>query len=468
LQHVPVRESRARASRAARTALALAIAIAATACDRSPARPDVLLVTVDTLRPDHLSLYGHSRPTSPHIDRLFAEAAVFERAYATEANTPPSVVSLLSGLHPQDHRVRIFYQLIPDEIRILPDLLPPEYQTAGFVSNIVLTDEAIGLAGRFDHYDDFVDELESYRGVFERRAGRTTDAALTWLREDRDPGRPLLLWVHYIDPHGPYDAPPDKPASFSHEGRRAVGAARIQRYQLKPGVDDALDYVDRYDEEIAYMDAQVGRLLDGYARTRPLEEALVILTADHGETMLERAIWFMHGHQVFEEIVRVPLLLRGPGVQSGRRGELVSGIDVAPTVLRFVGVEPPPNLRGRVLLAPSNDENRFVYAEATLGVRQWRTAVGRRHKWALLRTPGDRVSQRRYYDLERDPGERLPRSWAASDPPPPAFLERIAGDPEAAGRPLESSKGVRIDAPKVSPRADEADLERLRALGYVE
>ena len=112
---------------------------------------DILLVTVDTLRPDHLGIYGYARATSPNLDRWFADGAIFERAYATEANTPPSVVSILTGLLPQEHRVRLFYQLLPQETRLVSELLPPAYQTAAFVSNIVLTDEALGAAGRFDH-----------------------------------------------------------------------------------------------------------------------------------------------------------------------------------------------------------------------------------------------------------------------------------------------------------------------------
>ncbi len=115
----------------------------------------------------------------------------------------------------------------------------------------MLTDESIGIARRFDHYDDFVDERESKRLVFERNASRTTDAALSWLREERDPGRPLFLWIHYIDPHGPYRVPTEEGPRFSHEGGRPLESERVHRFQLEPGVTDALDYVDRYDEEVA-------------------------------------------------------------------------------------------------------------------------------------------------------------------------------------------------------------------------
>lgn len=151
------------------------------------AGPSSLPVTVDSLRADHLGLYSYSRATSPHLDGWFADALVFDRAYATEATTAPSVAGILTGRLPQSHGVRLFYQLIPDGVPTLADALGRAgYQTAAVVSNVVLTDEAIGLGDRFDHYDDFVDEPEGARPVFERNARRTTDAALRWLRSARD------------------------------------------------------------------------------------------------------------------------------------------------------------------------------------------------------------------------------------------------------------------------------------------
>ncbi len=237
---------------------------AASGCRGAPG--DVLLVSVDTQRADRVGLYGYERETTPHLDRWFADGAVYLRAYATSASTTPSVVSLLSGRPPHRHGVRLLLQLLPDELDLVTDHLPDRYQSAAFVSNAVLTDESLGIARRFDHYDDFVDEREPNLLAFERNASRTTDAALSWLREERDPRRPLFLWIHYIDPHGPYRPPTKAGPRFSHEGERPLESERVHRFQLEPGVTDALDYVDRYDEEVAYVDAQVGRLLEGYAR----------------------------------------------------------------------------------------------------------------------------------------------------------------------------------------------------------
>ena len=441
------------------------------ACSPQPAG-DILLITVDTLRPDHLGLYGNERATSPNVDRHFSDAAIFERSYATNANTSPSVVSILTGQLPHDHGVRKFYQLVSDDVRLVTDLLPVAYQTAAFVSNIVLTDEAMGIARYFDHYDDHVDELESNRKIFERRASRTTDAALLWIAEHRDPEHPLFLWVHYIDPHGPYRAPSTETSSFDHEGLVAFEPKRIHPYQLEPGVDDALDYVDRYDEEIAYMDVAVGRLLDGYGVHRELDEALLIFAADHGESMIEHERWFTHGYQVYEEIILTPLMIRGPGVEPGRRDALVSGIDLVPTILRFASVRPDVALDGVALQRRAAvPKDRIVFAEGGSSTYLLRAAIRGDQKWVALAQAGERrIQDRRYYDLGADPAEQNPQRWDPLDldEAPLALIDLFDRDPDPGGLPQDFPAGLRIDAPKVAPRADAEAIERLRALGYVE
>jgi arylsulfatase len=446
---------------------------------------DILLITVDTLRADHLGIYGYGRETSPEIDRFFLDGTIVERAYSTEANTTPSVVSILTGLLPQDHRVRLLYQLPPEDLRFIPNLLPDAYQTAAFVANIVLTDEAIGLAQHFDHYDDYIDEnvSEGGIGVWERSARRNTDAALAWLHTQRDSTRPLFLWIHYIDPHAPYRPPDDGPRRFTHEGTRPVADSPISRAVKEPGVTDALAYVDRYDEEIAFMDAEVGRLLKGYGRHDDLDRALVLLTADHGESMLEHEWWFAHGYHVYEGIVRVPLLVRGPGVPRRRIAGPCSGIDVAPTVLAFAGTSPPPGSPGVDLRGPlACADERVVYTEAAfpLGpmfveqkngakIGVWRAAIRHDQKWMMgLPWSKREVVETRHYDLQADPEEQNPDRSAPLDAVAMELRARIAADPDPGGVPEALRKGITINAPKVAPRATDVQRERLRALGYVE
>jgi len=451
----------------------------------SEPRPgDVVLVTVDTLRADHMGLYGYARPTTPFIDGFFGKGLVVERAYATEANTSPSVVSILTGLLPQEHRVRLLYQLLPEGVALIPDLLPDTYQSAAFVANVVLTDEAIGMARHFDHYDDFIEDDVGAPGavVYERNARRNTDAALRWLRSQRDPDRPLFLWVHYIDPHSPYRAPENERQPFDHEGETPIDPTKISKHVSEPGVEDGLYYVDRYDEEIAYMDAQARRLIEGYASLSPPEEALFVFTADHAESMMEHELFFSHGHHVYDEVVRVPLMLRGPGIEPGRASVLGSGIDVAPTILDFTGAEVPDAMKGLSWLRPADDSaQRHVYAEATspLGlllrseereeVGYWRAVMEGDRKWMVGLVRGSRdVREERAYALDRDPLELEPDHAPGESAARRELIELIERDPDPGGLPEDLRSGMQIDAPKVAPGITPAQRERLRALGYVE
>lgn len=432
--------------------------------------PDVLLITVDTLRPDHLGIYGYSRPTSPHLDRWFSEGAVFTPAYATESFTAPSVVSILSGQYPQAHRVRAFFQLLPRGTRLLTDFLPDSYQTAAFVSNCALTEEAMGMADRFDYYNDFVDEKEPYRLVYERNARRTTDTVLSWLKEGRDKSRPLFLWVHYIDPHGPYHSPADWQPTFTHQEHAPVNLERIPKWVREPSITDALDYVDRYDEEIAFLDVHVGRLLESFAEDFHQNRSYVVFTADHGETMMEHEMWFSHGYHVYEELIRVPLMIRGPGIEPGVRSGPASGIDIVPTILGLAGVRAPATARGVDLRKSGSIEpDRIVFAEASFSGRHWQAAVGRDGKWLAKLNSGSRtILETHWYDLTDDPGERRPVEEQQEDDALLELLRRIQDDPDPGGDPLGPINGIQLKGPKIAPRADAEALEKLRALGYVE
>jgi len=425
-------------------------------------RGDIVLITIDTLRPDHMDVYGYSRDTTPEIDRWFASGRVFERAYSTSSYTTASVISILSGLLPQEHGVRLFDQLLDDQCVTITELLPSSYQTAAFVSNGVLSDKAIGLARRFDHFDDSMARSDPALPL-ERSATDTTDAAIAWLASERDPQRPLFLWIHYMDPHAPYTAPEAWQARFDHV---TEGDAAPQPHVLalaKPPVDEYLARIDAYDREVAYTDAEVGRLLAAYAESGRLEKALVVLTADHGETLTERSTWFQHAFHVYEEQIRVPLLLRGPGVAPGRDARPVSSLDVLPTMLEFAGADVPTRLSGRDLAATADDgeEDRAIFVESMqrLDKTQWRAVILGSDKWLVNVAPGDPPKLvESYVDLATDPGEERSSAWAGTPAPATALLDLIARDPAPAGRPLSYRKGMLV--------AEQADA--LRKLGYVE
>jgi len=432
-------------------------------CGSPAVPPNILLISIDTLRADHLGLYGYDRPTTPELERWFGPARIFERAYATEASTSPSVVSMLTGLSPQQHGVRLLYRPLDAEISTLPELLAPAgYRSAAVVSNQVLTDEALGIASRFGHYDDTLDELEPGWSVYQRRAAGTTDAALAWLDGPGDGPEPHLLWVHYIDPHGPYAAPADAPRDFSHPEPHPIDLRRVQKaHQVAGAGNDGLEYLDRYDEEIAYVDREIGRLLDGYAERGRAERAVLVLTADHGETMMEFELWFRHGYQVYEPIIRVPLAIRAPGIAPGREPLPVSLVDLTPTLLALAGVEAPPELRGRNLLEPSGEP---VFAEARWGPVLWRAVIDAERKWVVgLDVDGSEL-ERSHYHIDEE-GSATPTPWEDA-PATRALAERIQRDPHPGGLPRDQLPMP--NAPNVAPGLGAEALEWLRALGYVD
>ena len=466
-------------------AVAVYLVVFTTAC-LSPKQPSLLLISVDTLRADHMSIYGYPRRTTPQIEEWFGDAQIFETAYSTAASTGPSVVSSLTGMLPQHHGVRLLYQKIPPDIVTVADLLGDAgYQTAAVVSNMVLTAEAIGLDRRFEHYDDFVDEPESERLVYERNASRTTDAAISWLVTGLDRERPAFLWAHYIDPHGPYLPPKNKPAEFDHETPIPIDAENsVYAYQRIGGGSDGAEYVDLYDEEIAYMDREVGRLLSAYDRLGLLDHMMVIFTADHGESMMEHEKWFTHGYHVYEEIVRIPMLIRSPRGKPFRASHPVSLADVAPTLLQAAGIPLPRGLYGRPLAADL-DPDRAVHSEAFFNGFQWRAVRRGNWKWVVnvryglpKRKPhagarkqrednAPKFTDYRRYDLRVDPSELRPADWSNETSNESQWLRDLIQSDPAVRKRIEKT-GYMLRAPKVAPGLDEQTLDRLRSLGYVQ
>jgi arylsulfatase len=446
-------------------AIGLMLALLSLGWKRVKPPPNILLITIDALRADHLGLYGYERDTSPNIDKFFSKGIVYERAYSTETSTPPSVVSFLTGLLPQETGLRIFYQKVPKEMMLVSDhLANAGYQTAGIVSNIVLTNEAMDLGLHFDYFDDYVDERESDRKRWERTAGGTTDAAVIWHATAYDPEKPYFLWLHYQDPHGPYRPPLDKPTRFTHTEKEIIDPGRVPEYQREPDVDDGFEYVDRYDEEIAYMDHYVGKLLHFFDENDLLDNTVVFFSADHGESMMEHEQWFTHGYHVYEEISHVPLMIRYPKRRKrGRVKTTVSLVDLAPTILDIARVDSLPEMRGRVLKRRGMKDVP-VYVQGG----EWRSMTYEDKKW-LIEVSGDTVyvnTPAGVYNLKEDPSELELLPWVDSSESQ-QFTELIASDPDPGGIPVEYARGRRLSAPKVRPGVDEKLLDKLRSLGYV-
>ena len=324
-----------------------------------PGSPNLLLVTVDTLRADRLACYGGESDLGLAICEVGWTGTRFERAFSTASHTSPSIASLLTSRYPRDHSVTASYatKLKPELLTVAEVLAEAGYSTAAFVSNPVL-DQERGMDQGFDVYDDERDRPERNRPhLRERGAKATTDAALDWLSSARSP---WFVWVHYQDPHGPYDPPGALPEiGTAGQTRLAVlddhsGLGGIPQYQALPGVFTAGAYERRYALEIRYLDRQVRRLLAGADARGRVE---IILTADHGEAFGEDGYWFAHGHSLGLDQVRVPLLWRPARATEPTVAERpVSTIDVAPTLVAAAGIDMPDTFAGLPLGQPTVDE----------------------------------------------------------------------------------------------------------------
>jgi arylsulfatase len=316
------------------------------------------LLSVDTLRADHVGVFGGDRELTPHLDRLARDAELFPYAFAPAPITLPSVASLLTGLYPDEHGIGLNSNVLPQGIPTIAEILSAHgVATGAVVSNFVLR-RAARLDRGFRLYDDDYPQ-EDPRQLPERIAADTTDAALVTLdrlRSDSD-GR-VFLWVHYQDPHGPYTPPRGFREAFlerernARDGRRLLEYGAIPGYQMLGGEREVAFYRAGYDGEVHYLDEQIGRLIEGLSERGLFEDAVVVFTADHGESLGENDRWFMHGGSLTEPLVRIPLMIRVPGRPTGVRPDAASLVDLLPTLLRLYGLEPPATIRGRDLLAP--------------------------------------------------------------------------------------------------------------------
>jgi arylsulfatase A-like enzyme len=405
------------------------LAAAGIACAPAEPPPNILLVTLDTTRADHIGAYGSAVAQTPTIDRLAREGVVFEMALAPTPLTLPSHASILTGVDPTAHGVHdngLF--ALPPEATLVSEVLQQRgWRTGAFVAAYVL-DARFGLHQGF----------EVYRGVtatgfegrhFERTADRVVDEALAWIRSLPE-GDPWFAWLHFYDPHHPYRPP-------------APWSQRLE---------------DPYDGEIAFADAQLGRLLDALGADEGGERMLTVVTSDHGEGLGDHGER-THGTYLYQPTQRVPLVLAGEPVAAWR-GSRVSGAvsirDVAPTLLALLGIpaEALPAARGPALLPPDPDApRRPVYLESyhPYYAHRWRGARGLvwQDQKLIEGSPPE------LYSLSSDPEES--RNLAASQPDELDAMRKrleafLAADPpqpwDTAGAPTQS------------------DVEMLEALGY--
>lgn len=424
----------------------------------------LVVISIDTLRADHLGSYGGERASTPFLDRFAEESIRLGHLTAAAPTTLASHLSLVTGTHGLHHGIsRNAYIVHQDNLTLAEICAEAGYRTAGVVSSFALsalTDFNQGFEYFDEAFDDRVRPTDPMPN--HRRAASTTDAALGALDEygeDED----LFLFVHYFDPHHPYDPPAPfderlqglaaeleggkddmdravEERQLAHLGK-APGLTRVLTHGLPRdfvieadgiprGIDEAL--ASRYAREVEYLDQEVGRLLAGLEEAGRYGDALIVVTADHGETFWEHADAWNHGLCVYDTTMHVPFLMKRPGgVGAGRTiPNPISQVDVLPTLLPLLDLETPKSVRGTAFLDALDGEpfeDRPVFAVASQPARAEAMARDLESNWAAvgksrsvrlgrykyIHTPYLRLSE--LYDLEADPGERTNLLIGATD-----------------------------------------------------
>jgi arylsulfatase A-like enzyme len=423
----------------------------------APARPDVVILTIDTLRADRMSAYGYERPTSPHLDALMTSGVLFTEARTVEPLTGPGLCAMLTSTHPHENGATRNGLRMQEGLPSLPKLLRDEgYRTVAIVSNWTLRDKITGLGEHFDVYDEVL-ERKRWFGLVSSEAGAddVTRAALEHLDRLADGGDPFLLWVHYIDPHAPYE-----------KHRAFLGRLGLGHGSGKPSKSD------RYDSEIAYTDDSIADVLERMEELGLSDDALIAFTSDHGESLGEHSYWG-HGRHLYEPTLHIPMALVWPGrIEPGTIAAPALNIDLAPTIVGLLGLTVPDSFRGfdwSGVLAGEADPplDRTTHHQAHKGAvlsghdsdrarRAGLLEVGcvQRGRKEILRVKGEK---RWRFDLARDPGETDSAVDPRSDP-----SEELRAWREAVDAGLRSSDEVPPD------ELDDETMERLRALGYAD
>ncbi len=396
---------------------------------------NLLLVSIDTLRADHLGCFGYAAAQTPRLDALARSGLSFTRATTVMPLTLPAHSSLMTGTFPAWHGVRDnggFY-VADEQVTLAETLRDKGFRTGGFVSAFVL-DHRWGIAQGFEKYfDDF--DLEKFGDApgmdsIQRPGSETVDQALAWLQADRE--RPFFAWVHLYDPHTPYEAPEPFRSRFPST---MIGA---------------------YDAEIATADAQVGRLLDALDAEGRLDNTLVVVTGDHGEMLGEHGEQ-SHGFFIYDAATHIPVIVSGPGVPAREVPDQIRIVDLMPTALELLHVAVPKQVQGVSLMPLTRGEHLSLVAQSESWYPRYH------YGWSELISLQDnrvqyiRAPRPELYDLQVDPGELVDKSKEAAGRI--ATLERALTDHLARSASATAAKGPQtIDA--------EAE-EKLAALGYV-
>jgi arylsulfatase A-like enzyme len=417
--------------------------------------PNILLISIDALRADHLGCYGYHRNTSPFLDTVAARGIRFSHAFVNTHGTPPSHATMLSSLYQESHRVGIPGETPSDSDMALPteiELLQEVLRTRGWTT-VAVTGGGY-LKGDFGFNRGF-DAFVGHRQDVEQGVTRLVDLVERALAT----GRPVFAFFHTYQVHTPYRPPTayhDLFGEYSSDvevtGKALVKIQADAGARLSPGDFDYLEVL--YDREIRYTDDTLRKLFGRLDELGFLGRALVVVTSDHGEEFGDHG-GLLHGGSLYEELIRVPLIVHGIGLPSGLvKPRLASTVDIPPTMLAAVGLEPPPSMEGRDLFArqPLEWSQQRVFSQYGTQIYSLRTP-----RWKLIEYPGR--DHQLLFDLSNDPTESN---------------DLASQHPELADRLREELEQWRMDRPRLERLArpsielSHETREQLKALGYVE
>lgn len=449
-------------------ALGVRVALPYARASRATGRPSIILVSIDTLRADRLGAYGSDRGLTPHLDALADEGAVFEQATSAAPWTLPSHVSLFTSMLPFDHHVRwTSMHIDPARSMLAERLRDAGYRTAAF-TGAGYVDSLFGFGQGFDVY-------ENHREALEGGPAAIVDHALAWARQES--GAPFFLFVHTYEVHSPFtntDRAPRDDAGRLHAPftNHEVEEVHQQRLVLTPA--ERRYVTGLYDSDVASADAVIGNLLEALRREGILDRAILVILSDHGEDLWDHdARWSPgHGHSLYQELLRVPLIVRAPGlVPAGARIRTpVSLIDIAPTLLEMTGLPPEPDHRGRsldtTLRSGREPEAEPIWSESVeFGPDRFALREGDRK---VIRAPRPGTSHGKLrltapplevFDLAADPGETRDLSASVTAPE----VRMIVDVGHRAERALHATSDDLADAADIPENLH----EQLRSLGYI-
>ncbi|HET6277552.1 MAG TPA: sulfatase, partial [Candidatus Polarisedimenticolia bacterium] len=428
-------------------------------------RANVIIYMTDAMRADHLGCYGYRRPTSPNIDLFAAQALLFENAIAQAPWTTSSVASMLTGVYPNTHHVTLPQHALPASLVTMGEILHDAgFMTAAFITNAA-AGEAFGLARGFAEHRLLKASVD--RESVHELSDRLNDAVFSWLDGRDDDGRPLFLYVHATDTHSPYTPPPEFARRFLDvSDTRDLDMPDGMPLLAEPGNPPAGALIDKlidlYDAEIAFNDDNFGLFLSGLRDRELFDDSLIVFLSDHGEEFYEHGGW-QHMRALYAESVRIPFIVKLPGAAASRRGRtstLAQQVDLLPTVLAVLGLDVPPQVEGRDLIAAldpgegGRPAQGFSYFDRR--DRKGVSVVDGDWKMIQIRLQDQPLPAPELYNIARDPGEKL--DLAAAQPEVLGYLRSVLDLHESAATGLAAGES----------EIDDELRRELKALGYLD